>query len=72
MTDPVKAKYDQIVALACCQVHLIPRPYHVIHTVKRGVWLEIDVLPEELDIRRIFCLYDIGHVIDLIVQRQQD
>ena len=69
MTDLIRSKYDRIVALACRQVHLIPRPYHVIHTVKRGVWLELDVLPDEVDIRRIFCLYDIGRLVEINVDK---
>jgi len=68
MTDPVKQKYDRIVALACRAIRLIPRPYQVIQAVKRGVWLELDVLPEEIDTRRIFCIYDVGYLIDVRVE----
>jgi len=69
MTDLLKTKYNRIVALACRAVHLVPRPYQIIQTVKRGVWLELDVLPEEIDVRRIFCIYDVGYLIDVRVER---
>jgi len=68
MTDLLKTKYNRIVALACRAVHLVPRPYQIIQTVKRGVWLELDVLPEEIDTRRIFCIYDVGYLIDIHVE----
>jgi len=69
MTLLPTAKYDKIVALACRAVHLVPRPYQVIQTVKRGVWLELDVLPEELYIKRIVCVYAVGQVIDIRIDR---